>query len=426
MDLLTFLHNEMDQYRQKARDITDAADKDGRGVTADERKVIDETLERMKETQSKINDEKDKENLRALVDGFDLRAMNGGDDPNPVADEVAYKAQGPTLGDAFINSPVFKMLQAKFKENGGLPEGSVTPPVQIANWRMKAAGDPVLESGMTSIFGTGGASGKLTTVLPLEPPLSVPLTIADLIPSIPITQGNSATWPIVTTRTRAATTSQTEGSAKPGAAYVFDVASAVLLTKAAWVKVSTQFLEDAPGLAAYINADLPYMVRQTEEEYLAAGLYGGSPLSVNGSQLDLAGTENAFDAIQEAIALIRLNGGRADGIIIDPFDWAELLTVKWGTGATQSGYVGGGPFTPTGNPWGLRVVVSDAATQGLPIVGDFARAAKVYRRGGLTVRSTNADGTDFVKNIVTILAEMRLVLGISYENLICTVVIGTS
>ena len=147
---------------------------------------------------------------------------------------------------------------------------------------------------------------------------------------------------------------------------------------------------------------------------------------MNGSQLDLAGTENAFDAIQEAIAMIRVNGGRANGMIIDPFDWANLLTVKFGSGATQQGYVGGGPFASTGNPWGLRVVVSDAATQGLPIVGDFSRGAKVYRRGGLNVRTTNTDQDDFIKNLVTILAEMRLVLGISYENLFVTAVIGTS
>jgi HK97 family phage major capsid protein len=426
MDLLTFLHNEMDQHRQKAREITDLADKEGRGVSEPERRVVTESLERMKEIQAKINDERDKEQLRALVDGWDAVKMNGGTDPNPVQDESIFKARGQSMGDAFVNSPVFKMLQAKYKENGGLPQNSETPPVQILDWRAKVAGDPVLESDSVSMFGTGGNAGAFTTLAPIQPPLQVPLTIADLIPSIPITVGNSATWPVVTTRTRASTASVVEGTAKPGAEYVFDIDSAVLLTKAAWVKVSTQFLEDAPGLAAYINADLPYMVRETEEEYLAAGLYGGSPLSVNGSQLDLAGTENAFDAIQEAIAMIRVNGGRADAMIIDPFDWANLLTVKWGPPTGQTGYVGGGPFTPTSNPWGLRVVVSDAATQGLPIVGDFARGAKVYRRGGLNVRTTNADGTDFIKNLVTILAEMRLVLGISYENLFVTAVIGTS
>ena len=168
------------------------------------------------------------------------------------------------------------------------------------------------------------------------------------------------------------------------------------------------------------------MVRQTEDAYLAAGLYSGAGLSANGADLDLAGTENAFDSIAQAIALIQLNGGRANGLVIDPYDWANLVTAKFGPTTGHTGYIGGGPFAATGNPWGLRTVISDAATQGLPLVGDFTRAAKVYRRGGLTVRSTNTDQDDFIKNMVTILAEMRLVLGVSYSRLLCVAVIGTS
>ena len=424
MDVVLYLQNELNAHRGKAREITDEADREARALSDTERTAVQGELKQMEEIQIKINSEREKENVRQLVDGFDRHAM--GEDPNPVREPAEVTTRAKTLGDAFISSDVFKMLQAKYKEGGGLPEHTQSPPVLIPDWRFKAAGDPVLESDATSIFGTGGNAGAFTTLTPLQPPLQMPLTVADLIPSIPITVGNSASYPTVSTRTRASTTSVTEGAAKPGAEYVFTIVSEVLETKAAWVKVSTQFIEDAPGLAAYINADLPFMVRQTEESYLMSGLYTGAGLSANGADLDLAGTENAFDAIQQAIALIRLHGGVANGLVIDPYDWANLLTAKFGPTTGHTGYIGGGPFAATGNPWGLRTVVSDAATQGLPLVGDFTRAAKVYRRGGLTVRSTNTDQDDFIKNMMTILAEMRLALGISYTNLLCVAVIGTS
>lgn len=421
MDVINYLQTEMNKHLTKARAIADAADAEGRGLSEVERKEAESELAEVAELKSRLSDEQDKARLRDLVDGWD-NLQSSVIDPNPVR-EPAEVARAKTLGDAFINSDGFKMMQAKYKASGSLPEKSVSPAVDVP-WRFKAAGDPVLESDSTDIFGTGGNAGSLTTFLGVQPPLQYRLTIADLLGNIPVTVGNSVTYPVVDTRTQVSGTPQTEGSAKPGGEYVFGTDTKVLVTLAGWVKVSTQFLEDAPGLAAYINSDLPFQIRQNEEAYLAAALLAGCGLSANGTGLQT--TPNGFDAIQEAISLIAINGGEATGLIISPTDWATLLTTKFEGAATQYDYIGGGPFTPTNNPWGLRVVVTPAATDGLPIVGDFNMAAKVYRRGGLTLASSNSDQDDFVKNLVTIRAEERLVIGITYTYLLATAVIGTS
>lgn len=418
MDVIAYLQTEMDKHLKAARDIADAADKEGRALSDVERDEAQANLAKVAEFKSRIADEQDKARLREAVDGFDRLSMT--DDANPVR-EPATPAKARSIGEAFITSEGFRLLQAKVKSTGNVPENFHTPAVMF-----KAAGDPVLESDSTDIFGTGGNAGALTTFLPVQPPLQPRLTIASLLGSVPVTTGNSVTYPVVDTRTAISGTPQTEGAAKPGGEYIFGTDTKVLVTLAGWVKISTQFLEDAPGLAAYINADLPYQIRFNEEAYLATELYSGAGLSADGTGLNLSGTPNGFDAIQEAIALIAENNGEADGMIISPFDWANLLVTKFGGTGTETSYVGGGPFSPTNNPWGIRVVVTPAATDGLPLVGDFGQAAKVYRRGGLTVSSTNSDQDDFVKNLVTVRAEQREVIGVTYANLLSVAVIGTS
>jgi hypothetical protein len=164
-----------------------------------------------------------------------------------------------------------------------------------------------------------------------------------------------------------------------------------------------------------------------EEAAIAAALYTDAGLHVNGSGLTGAlASATGYDAVAEAIAEIAINGGEADTLVISPDDWGYLVTLKFGSGATTTNYVGGGPFGPSNNPWGLRTVVTPAATSGLPLVLDSGRAGKIYRRSGLTVRSTNTDQDDFVKNLVTILAESRMVYKTLYTYLIAVCAIGSS
>lgn len=403
MDLIAFFNAERQKAVDELRLIADAADTEGRGLKEEERTRVKELQGTLAEFQTKISSEIEKKAVTDMANGFDRTQ-----DPNPVpASARATAGPARSLGEALVSSEWFKGLQAKVKNGGSVPEFK-SPSFEVS-YRTKTAGDEVAELDNTELFGSGGNAGALTTMFPLETPGFVQrrLMIADLLPSVPITTGNSASWPIVDTRGVLDYTPQTELQDKPAGEYKFDVTSAQLTTLAGWVKVSNQFLEDAPGLVAYINADLPFQVRFNEENYLAYELYQAAD-----SATAITGGSSMFDSILDAKTTIQLNNFEPNGLVIYPSDWAILLAEKF----TNAGYVGGGPFTATNNPWGLNVVVTQAATEGSPLVGDFNRGAKVFRRGGMSVRTTNSDGTDFVKNITTILAELRLVIGVQYPE----------
>lgn len=429
MNAIQMLEADLRTELAASRAILDAADVEGRELSATEQEQADKHMQAIAALKSRIAGEKNKELFREKVENFDK--MVAGELTNPVpADTQATVAKGMTLGDALTNSDYWKALQAKFKSQDGQPGHFQTPKISVSHaavnrsLRMKAAGDPVLESDNAAIF--AGGPGPLTTFFGLETPgfVQYRLTVEDLLTTVPITVGNSATYPIVMTRTQASGTPQTEGQAKAGTEYEFDMVTEVLLTIAAYVKMSTQFIEDAPGLVAYINADLPLQVRQNVEAYLTSGLYDAANGAGGGGTADgatISGT-NGWDAILEAATVIQENGGDPTAFLITPNDWAALRASKDG----EDRYLAAGPFAATGDPWALRPVVTTSATDGSPLVGDFNRGAKIYSRGGYQVDSTNSDQDDFIKNKFTVRAERRLVLGVTYPEFFVEAHTGTS
>jgi hypothetical protein len=426
MDAIKMLEGDLRAEKQAALELQEIAESHPDGYSPTERAQLEEHLKNMERLELRLVDERDKARFREKVEGFNLQ-LNGEIDPNPVRREAQADAsvKGRSIGEMFVDSDGFKAWQAATKASGKPPVWT-TPSVSVPDTRFKTAGDPVLESDNANVF--AGGPGPLTTFLGLETPnfLQFRLAIEDLLTTVPITVGNSATYPVVKTRTQISGTPQTEGSAKPGGEYEFDMVTKVLLTMAGWVKLSTQFIEDAPGLVAYINSDLPLQIRQNVQAYLADALWDAAQGPGGGGVVAGAGINgtNGFDAILEAITVIQENGGDPNALVITPTDWAALRAAK-NTGGDEE-YVGGGPFTPTDNPWGVRVVITPSAVPGEPLVGDFARGAKIYSRGGYSVDSTNTDQDDFIKNKFTVRAERRLVVGVTYPELFAVAQTGTS
>lgn len=88
-------------------------------------------------------------------------------------------------------------------------------------------------------------------------------------------------------------------------------------------------------------------------------------------------------------------------------------------------YYAGGPFTgPYGNGgvlnspsvWGMRVVETQAVELGKPLVGAFRQAASVLRKGGVRVDSTNVNVDDFENNLITLRAEERVGLMVTFPE----------
>lgn len=202
-----------------------------------------------------------------------------------------------------------------------------------------------------------------------------------------------------------------EGAKKPQVHFADPVAKTVTLQKiAAFIKESDEVIDDAQFLASVINGRLLYelnFVRQATviSELLATSgiqtaTWPASPTFTDIS-LDIA------DAVADAIADVQEESGfAADGIVVTPALWKQLRTGHFNDGV----YVGGGYFEQGAAPtlWGLPVAVSSQLTAGHILVGAFGTCASLVSKAeGVTIESANTDQDDFVKNLMTIRAEVR-------------------
>jgi HK97 family phage major capsid protein len=246
------------------------------------------------------------------------------------------------------------------------------------------------------------------------------LTLADLMPS-GTTDSNVVRYLKETTATNAAAT-VAEGAAKPESTLVFAAVDEPVQKIATFLPVSDEMLEDYAAIRSYIDARLRLFVQLTEEDQLLNG--SGTPpditgiLNRSGKQSDTAvGTDSVPDAIYKAVTKIRVNAFlEPDGLVVHPNDWQDI---RLGKDANQQ-YYGGGPFTgqygvngiAPDSLWGLRVVITPTIAQNTALVGSFAAATQVFRKGGITVESSNSHNDFFQKNLTAIRAEERLALAV--------------
>lgn len=193
---------------------------------------------------------------------------------------------------------------------------------------------------------------------------------------------------------------------------------------AGFIKESDEMTEDLPFLVSAIDDRLLYQLGLFEEDQLLAG--NGSGTNLKGllnrdgiNEEEAEDDEDRADAIFRGMTQVSLNSGLdVDGIVINPMDYQALRLSRDSNGQ----YYGGGFFAGqygTGDGverqlplWGMNTVVTPAIDQGTVLVGSYAQAATVYRKGGTRVEMTNSNDTDFEHNLVTIRAEERLALAV--------------
>jgi HK97 family phage major capsid protein len=112
-----------------------------------------------------------------------------------------------------------------------------------------------------------------------------------------------------------------------------------------------------------------------------------------------------------------------NAVVVSPEDGANMDISKSGAASATYGYWAGGPFTP-GQPtmWGMRIVESQALTPGTAIVGDFTRCV-VYDREAATL-SIGTANDDFIRNLLRILAELRVGFAVLRPQALCIVTLA--
>ena len=205
-----------------------------------------------------------------------------------------------------------------------------------------------------------------------------------------------------------------EGDTKPESDLAFDNITVPLMTVAHWVLISRQMYEDGGrALIDYINNRLVFGLRNAIENQIINGTGGTSEfngLLNQASDYDnLTGIPdadmNAIDVLRSAILQATLSGHFADGIVINPVNWTAIELAKNGVGQ----YVIGNPVGATEKRlWSLPVAEALTMPAGSFVVGAFGTGAQLFRKGGIRIEAGFEDRDNFIKNMVTILAEERM------------------
>jgi len=207
-----------------------------------------------------------------------------------------------------------------------------------------------------------------------------------------------------------------EGVKKPESSIKFDLISTNAKVVAHFMKASRQILSDAPQLASFIDGRLLYGLAYKEESQILNGdgtgqnLLGIIPQATAFlAPFDPAGTETNIDNIRLAMLQAELAEYPSTGTVMNPIDWTRIELLKDSTGR----YIIGNPqgsIQPT--LWNRPVVVTPAITVDKFLTGAFRQGAQIFDRWLARVEVATENEDDFVKNLVTVLAEERLALAV--------------
>ena len=210
---------------------------------------------------------------------------------------------------------------------------------------------------------------------------------------------------------------------KPESALTFEQDSASVKTIAHHIPITRQTLDDVAQMQTYVegrmidglkleesdqllngggSADLTGILQTSNVQALDATYFAATPVVNSGEP------QENFNRIMRAKAKVRSTGrAKATFAVLNPSDLEVMITL----GNQMGNYYGAGPFSNGANNtnlWGLRVVEDENIAAGTSLVGDGRYAAVWDRMQAQIFIDTIND--QFIRNMLTILAEERLAL----------------
>ena len=341
---------------------------------------------------------------RADLDKLEQLAALDGDVNAPAADAKAQEAparpERKSWGQRVVESKQFKENNGREMPVVDLPGGVKT--VVNLTTGTQSISEPVL-------YDMDRQPGVID-IARQQPP-----SVLDLINVVRTNQGSIEYVSLTARQNLAATVA--EAGTKPQSDMTFALNTATVRTLAHWVGASRQILADAPQLQDTINGELLYGLRILLENQVIAG--DGSGQNFTGI-LNWSGiatrvmsasapsgrgqttTDTKIDTIRRAITDIRLAFYTANGIVLNPADGEALELAKDSQGRYLEIY------DPVAfRIWRTRVIETPIITALTGLVGDFSLGATLWDREQANVRVSENVASDFIQNMVRILAEMR-------------------
>jgi len=208
-----------------------------------------------------------------------------------------------------------------------------------------------------------------------------------------------------------------EGTVKPESAFQFQERFVGLTKIAVSIPATEEQMADAPQLRGLLDNRMTLQLRLEEERELLQGNPSANATEITGFlnkpgvQSIPKATSDDFTAVLQAIIQIENTVGFAnvDGGVIHPLDWLKFRTKQDSTGRFIMGDPDRvGPATL----WGKTFIPTIAEPQGSILLGDFATYSQLLRREAITFR-VGYVGSQFLMNVMTIIAEMRELLVIT-------------
>lgn len=319
---------------------------------------------------------------------IEQKSVRGGGDPEAVK----------SIGEQFTESESYK----SFKDSG------FSKAARGADLKVKAT----LTSATTDAAGSVGDAINQTRLPGILPLPQRRLTVRDLL-SQGRMDGNTLEYVKETGFVNNAAP-VAEAATKPSSDLKLDLVTTSAKVIAHWMKASKQVLDDISQLRSMIDQRLLYGLAYVEENQLLNG--DGTGQNLNGiipqatayaAPITLT-APTSIDMIRLMMLQAALAEYPATGIVMHPSDWAWIETLK----DSEGRYIIGNPqgsISPT--LWGQPVVATQAITVDKVLVGAFKLGAQVFDRWDARVESAYVDD-DFIKNLITILAEERLALAV--------------
>ena len=240
--------------------------------------------------------------------------------------------------------------------------------------------------------------------------------VRSLLPVGSISQG-LFTFPLETGG-EGAPAAQTQGSAKAQVDFDITMTNAPAQVIAGYVRISRQMLDDVPAMTSFLQARLLEKYLVAEDAQLLSG--SGSGVNLQG----ITGVASAFagaatvdvEQLVQSIAQVEASNYTANGILINPTDWANIINTK----NTNSAYSLPGSTVVTTDGQlsiaGIPVYKSTAIAADKFLVGDWAMGAQIMQRDGISVQFSEFDGNNFTENMITVRVEARIAFPIYYAG----------
>jgi HK97 family phage major capsid protein len=245
----------------------------------------------------------------------------------------------------------------------------------------------------------------------LFPPVAVPvrtLKVRDLV-AVGTTDTDTVEYVEETVRTDAAVETS-YGVSAPESTYEYERKEVSVKRIPHHVKATKGNLADAGQLRSLLDNRLVYGVGKRLDTQIVNGNGAGDNITgilntVNLAEVSTTGL-TVPDALHKGLTSVRLSlEDEPDAYLIHPTTYQNFVLSK----GTDGHYLNlqGPQMTTPPNVWGKPAVISTAIPATSVLVGNWKMGASLWLRSGINLAVTDSDQADFLKGIITILAEMR-------------------